>query len=539
MADLTRRAFLAASAASLLAACSSSSGTSSPTSVPTTSGAGPASTSGSTVAPTTTTAPATTTTATTAAAPSAGLRVDPFTCGVASGDPLPDRVVLWTRADPAGAAEAVPLAWEVATDDSFTAVVARGLATAGADDDFTVHVDAAGLSPGTPYRYRFRVDGYEVRGTTRTSPAPGAPVDRLRFGFGSCQDFQNGFYAAHRDIAASSLDLFVWLGDYIYVYGPRAGAVRAHTGEVCTTLADYRARYALYRSDADLRAAHASCPWLVVWDDHEVENNYADAHSENAAVTADAFLSRRALAYRAWWEYMPTRLARPDGASLRIYRDVAWGSLAQVFLLDGRQYRSDQACGDAILSTQPPCPEWSATDRTMLGADQEQWLLDGLKASSATWNVLGNQVVMGDARLNGAVLNYDQWDGYPVARQRLLQGIRDAGRRNVVVVTGDIHLSAVADVRLDDGTTTVATEFVGTSISSGALLPPSLEGFLGLFPALKYLNVQKRGWVRNTVTATKWTTEFRVVADVTVRDSALSTDATFTVAPGTPGAVRV
>lgn len=538
MSELSRRTFLLASGAGLLAACSSSSespvGTTvAPTS--TSSSVAPTTVAPTTVAPTTSAGAVVTGTT---QAPFNTPSPAPFAAGVASGDPRPDRVVLWTRATPAAGSGDVPLRWEVASDDTFRTVVARGEVTALADDDFTVRVDAGGLTPDTRFRFRFLAGTAEVRGTTRTAPAAGAAVRELRFGFGSCQDFQNGYYAAHRDIAAAELDLMVWLGDYIYEYGPRAGAVRAHTGGECTTLADYRARYALYRSDADLQAAHASCPWLVVWDDHEVENNYADAVAEDAGVAPEAFLERRAAAYRAWWEWMPTRLPRPEGASLKIYRDVTWGSLARVFLLDGRQYRSDQACGDAILSTAPPCPEWSTGDRTMLGAEQEAWLLDGLRASTATWNVLGNQVVMGDARLNGAVLNFDQWDGYPQARQRLLTAIRDAGRTNVVAVTGDIHLSAVADVRLDDGTTTVLTEFVGTSIASGALLPPSLEGFIGLFPALKYLNVQQRGWVRNTVTPERWTAEFRAVEDVTKASSPVSTDATFTVTPDRPGAVR-
>lgn len=534
MGELTRRTFLVATAGGVLAACSSAGDALDATTIP----------SSSTTAPPTTATPTTTTVdepsvAGTTQVPANVASPLPFTSGVASGDPLPDRVVLWTRATPSSGTADVPLRWEVSTDDAFATVAARGEVTATADDDFTVRVDATGLQPDTRYRFRFRAGDAEVRGTTRTAPAEGAAVREWTFGIGSCQDFQNGYYAAHRDVAAAQLDLFVWLGDYIYEYGPNPTGVRRHTGDECATLADYRARYALYRSDPDLQAAHASCPWLVVWDDHEVENNYAAAVSENTGESADAFLERRAAAYRAWWEYMPTRLPRPDGASLKIYRDVTWGTLASIFLLDGRQYRDDQACGDVILSTAPPCPEWSTTDRSMLGAEQEAWLLDGLRASTATWNVLGNQVVMGDARLNGAVLNFDQWDGYPQARQRLLTAIREAGRTNVVALTGDIHLSAVADVRLDDGVTTVLTEFVGTSISSGALLPPSLEGFLGLFPALKYLNVQQRGWVRHQVTPTTWTADFRVVADVRSETSPVTTDATFTLTPDRPGATRL
>jgi alkaline phosphatase D len=295
-----------------------------------------------------------------------------------------------------------------------------------------------------------------------------------------------------------------------------------------------------------LQAAHASCPWLVIWDDHEVENNYADAASQVAGTPPAEFLDRRAQAYQAWWDFMPVRLARPTGPDLRIYRDLSFGTLAHVFLLDGRQYRSIQACGDADqgINLAPPCDEWSQPDRTMLGTEQEQWLLAGIGASATTWNVVGNQVVLSDARLNGVVLNYDMWDGYPAARKRLVDGIAATGKSNVVVVTGDIHLAAVADVTagtLDAAApatppTPVATELVGTSISSGALLPDAVESQVKQFPALKYLNVRKRGWVLNEVTAAGWKATYRVVDDVTKRDSAVTTDAEFVIVPTKPGA---
>lgn len=528
---MDRRTFLIGSlTAAVAAACSSGGDDAAPPSTTGASTSASAATTSTTAAPTTVATTAAPTT-TTAAAPVTDPKVFPW--GVASGDPLPDRVVLWTRLadgrDPA-------LRWEVATDANFGTVVASGTATAADADGRSAHVDATGLRPDTRYWFRFLSGEATAVGRTRTLPAADAKVDTLRFGFGSCQDWQGGFYAAHRDAVASDLDLFVWLGDYIYEYGALPGAPRQHTGSTCLTLDDYRQRYALYRSDPDLQAAHAAYPWVVVWDDHEVQNNYASAISEDAGVSEADFLARRTAAYQAWWEWMPTRLAKPTDASLRIYRELQFGTLARLFLLDGRQYRSDQACGDAILSQAPPCAEWSDASRTMLGADQEAWLLDGIKASTTTWNVIGNQVVMGDARLNGAVLNYDQWDGYPAARERLLGGIAESGKRNVVVVTGDIHLSAVADLLLAAGGAPVATELVGTSISSGALLPPGLDALIGVFPALKYLNGRQRGWVRNEVTASRWTAEYRVVEDASTADSAVRTDATFTIAPDTPGA---
>ena len=559
-----RRTFLAAAVGAVAAACSSSSDKTAPT---TTGPSGPSGPTTATIGPTTT--PASTTTsapATTAASPSTlapvlsatsptnGFAANPFALGVASGDPTSSAVILWTHVTTGSSLADKPdwtVAWDVAHDEQFTRLAASGTAATLPAAATTVHVDAGGLAPDTWYFYRFRSDAFaSTVGRTRTLPAADAAPTGLRFGFASCQDWQGGYYAAHRDVAASKLDLVVWLGDYIYEYGPDPAAVRPHTGGVCATYADYAARYALYRSDPDLQAAHASCPWLVIWDDHEVENNYADATSEKAGTDPGAFRARRAQAYQAWWDFTPTRLARPTGPDLKIYRDLTFGRLAHVFLLDGRQYRSNQACGaaDQGINLAPPCEEWSQPDRTMLGADQERWLLDGIGASTATWNVVGNQVVLSDARLNGVVLNYDQWDGYPVARQRLVQGIAATGKTNVVVVTGDIHLAAVADVTpgtIDTGpvpaggAAPVATELVGTSISSGALLPAAVEEQVSQFPALHYLNVRNRGWVLNEVTATEWRATYRVVADVTNADSAVTTDASFVVVPTTPGATRV
>ena len=472
---------------------------------------------------------------------------DPFALGVASGDPTDSAVILWTRVTGPVASGSVALAWEVAADDTFAKIVASGTIDASPDAAHCVKVDATGLQAGSHYAYRFRAgtDTSPV-GRTRTLPAAGAAVDAVRFGFASCQDWQAGFYAAHRDIATSNLDFVVWLGDYIYEYAaqvvdPANGVARAHSGGKLLTLEDYRGRYAQYRSDPALQASHASCPWLVIWDDHEVENNYANDVSEDPTTSKADFLARRALAYRAWWEHMPVRLPHPDGPSLKIYRDLAFGSLAHVFLLDGRQYRSDQACGDVALSLAPPCPEVNDPDRTMLGTEQEAWLLAGIGASTTTWNIIANQVVLADATLNGAVLNFDMWDGYPAARKRLLDGIAATGKTNTVVVTGDIHLAAVAELTIkatDGSKQAVATELVGTSISSAALLPEAIESAVTSFPDLRYLNVRKRGWTLNEVSSTDWTASYRIVDDVLKADSTVSTDAIFAIVPSHPGATR-
>lgn len=485
-------------------------------------------------------------TTTTAQAPL--LVTDPFSLGVASGDPLATSVILWTRlagGNQGTGQQSIEVRWEVAIDASFTSLAGAGVASASEADGWTVHVDCTLPPSPTRYFYRFMAGGHTSPvGRTRTAPPDGTEVASWRFGFGSCQHYETGFYSAHGDIASHHLDAFFWLGDYIYEYGanpvdPAGGRVRAHTGSKLTTVDDYRARYALYKSDPNLQAAHASCPWFVTWDDHEVENNYAANQSANPATATAEFLALRAAAYKVWWENMPTRLPRPVSADYTVYRRFTWGNLATISLLDGRQYRSDQACGDRVLSLEPPCAEAADDARTMLGAQQEAWLLDGISASSTAWNVVGNQTVMSDATLNGAVLNFDQWDGYPAARRRLLGGIEAAKKTNVVVLTGDIHFAGVGTVTTGAERRSVATEFVGTSISSVRSLPAGAEAALSAIPDLKYLNAKYRGWSLCEVTPTSWTTTFRIVDDVLRPNATLSSDATFRVTPDKPGATRI
>ena len=476
--------------------------------------------------------------------PAPALASTPFTLGVASGDPLPEAVVLWTRLapDPINGGgmppETVAVLWEIADDETFDTVVTSGIADATPDHAHSLHVDADGLDPDTWYHYRFRVGEWTSPiGRTRTAPEPDADVEELRFGFASCQHWERGFYNAYRDMAATDLDLVLFLGDYIYEGGPGAGA-RLHNSPEVTDLAGYRNRYGLYKGDANLQAAHARCPWIVIWDDHEVENDYAGAHSEDPVVTSEAFLTRRAAAYQAWWEHTPVRMDPPTGPDLEITRDLRYGTLAHLFMLDTRQYRDIQACGVDGISLEPACPEVNDPARTIVGADQEQWLLDGLRDSDTTWNVLGNQVVMTRLMVGEAVLNYDQWDGYAASRQHLYERLRSEGITNTVVVTGDIHLSGVGDLTDEQGV--VATELVGTSIASVADLPEGVDQLVADNLAdVKYFNSARRGWCHNVVTAEQWTAEFRAVEDNTVDGSATTVDATFTITPDRPGATRV
>ena len=519
MTPISRRTFLASTAALAVAACSDENTDSESTSAPTSP----------------TTAAATTTSTTTTLAP-IQLPADPFALGIASGDPDTESVVLWTRLAPlpleGGGMPSVdvPVVWEASDTDDFATIAASGQEIAKAQSGHSVHAIAA--LPQGSWFYRFRAGQYvSPTGITRVAPTAATEV---RFAAASCQHYETGYYAAHRDIAEHAPDFTLWLGDYIY---EGAGVVggdptkRIHLDAEPTTLEQYRNRYARYKSDTNLQAAHAACPWFVIWDDHEVENNYAALVPEEAA-DAPGFEARRFAAYTAWWEHQPVRLSPPTAPDqeYRIYRDAKWGDLLTLALLDGRQYRSDQACGDAVLNLEPACPENADPSRTMLGDEQEQWLVDTLTASAAQWNVIGNQVVMANATLNGAVLNYDMWDGYPIARERLLASLDTAGVQNLVVITGDIHLAAVAHLRNEDAS--VGVEFVTTSISSAGLIDPTLVDVLKSFPDLVDAELAHRGYSFHTVTPELWTAEYRIVTDAMSPDSEVTTYGTYEVESG-------
>jgi alkaline phosphatase D len=534
MRPISRRVLLAGGAAIVVAACSDSKSD------------GQESTPSST-APASTTPPATeaaTTTevaATTSTLPSVELSADPFTLGVASGDPDATSVVLWTRLAPdplhggGMPTDDVPVTWEISDSADFTAVSATGVETAVGARAHSVHA-VVPLNQGRWY-YRFRVGQYTSPvGTTRPAPDADTDLAEVTFAVASCQHYADGQYAAHRDLAEHDPEFVLWLGDYIYedpgVTGDADLTARVHLGPEPTTLDDYRSRYARYKTDAHLQAAHAVAPWFVMWDDHEVENNYAGLVPQDPA-DLPIFPARRFAAYQAWWEHQPVRLDPPVSADLeyRVYRDVQWGKLIGLALLDGRQYRTDQACGDVTLSLDPTCPETTDPARTMLGDAQETWLYDQLDNSTSVWNVIGNQVVLADATFNGAVLNYDQWDGYPLQRQRILQHLADAAVPNVVVLTGDIHLAAVAQLRAGDRGLgpAVGVEFVTTSISSDGLIGTDLTDVLKTFPDLVDAELAHRGYAMHTVTPQRWTAEYRIVTDVSKADSEVTSFSTCVV----------
>ncbi len=553
--EFSRRVFLAGVVATAAAACSDDDAkrgtpTATTTPVPPTAQA--------TVVPTSTPEP-----------PAIDLGTNPFTLGVASGDPTPTSVILWTRLapDPAdGGAmpnEAVTVLWEVATDDTFDAIVASGTESALPGLAHSLHIDATDLAADTWYAYRFSQGDYvSTIGRTRTLPETDSSPTQFTFAFGSCQNYEQGFYAAHRHLVDEPADLFVWLGDYIYEYGPGefpiespAGDLRLHNSPEVTDLAAYRNRYAQYKSDPDLQAHHAARPWVVTWDDHEVDNDHAGDISENNDDPV-AFSARRAAGYQAWYEHLPVRLDPPEGSDYRIHRELSWGDLAQIFVLDGRQYRDDQPTdGEVVpiagldaeaLPLRTLGPTALDPDHTFLGAEQETWMTDGVVGSPTTWKVLAQQVMMhGLSILPGQdppLVATDTWDGYYGNRKRILDNFADAGVKNLVVLTGDFHSATVGDVRaepFDTTTPVVATEFMATSISS--IFPQAAVDAAPLVvsfnPQVKFFDARK-GYTVCKVTQAEWVATYRALDDALDPESGITTIATFVVAAGTPGAVE-
>jgi alkaline phosphatase D len=487
------------------------------------------------------------------AAPSLG--ADPFTLGIASGDPQPESLVLWTRLAPeplngGGMPDRpVPVRWAVATDDGMRRVVRRGVARAVPELAHSVHVEVSGLEPGREYFYQFHVRGEDSPiGRTRTTPADDERVEALRFAFVTCQKWDDGYYSAYHRLAKEDLDVVLHLGDYIYEYGidPLGGARNVPVPEQfrseTTTLERYRLQYALYKTDPDLQRAHARFPFVVTWDDHEVENDYTDGISENND-PVEAFLHRRAAAYQAFYEHLPLRLPTlPQGPFMPIYRQVTYGDLVAFNVLDTRQYRSDHPCGDG---EKPRCDASFDPAQTMTGPEQERWLRRQLNRSTARWNVLAQQVLMAelDHQLGaGEVFWQDSWDGYPIARQRILGHIVDREIGNPIVITGDWHSTFVNDLKLDfkdPNAPVVATEFVTPSISSNGdniVYGPYYGPMIPENPHIKFFDGDRRGYIRVNVTRKRWRADVRYVTTVSRPDAPIATAASFVVEHGRPGA---
>ena len=482
---------------------------------------------------------------------------NPFQLGVAAGVPSPDGFVLWTRLapDPLSADPARPggmsggpvaVAYEVSSAPDFRNILRKGIGMADPEYAYSVHVEVTGLAPGRMYWYRFTSgDASSRAGFALTAPSPGAAVERLRFGFVSCSNYEHGYFSAYRHLADEHPDLVLFLGDYIYEHvDPQPDAVRHHSdGVPARDLRTYRNRYAQYRLDPDLQQLHAESTALLTWDDHEVQNDYADQWSETFDDPA-AFLIRRAAAYQAFYEHMPLRSpSRPSGPSLHLYDHLDWGSLARIFLLDGRQYRSREACygapghGGGHLETDVSCPERLEPARSLLGAAQEEWLYEGLARSTVRWNLLAQDVLMARLR-QGDRYWTDDWNGYPANRSRLLRHIQESRVSNPVVLSGDIHSFWANDLKADfddPRSATVATEFVATSISSHGVPYEQFLRYLPDNPHVRYFESRRRGYVSAEVTPEKMTTRFQAVDDATDPRSDVSTLQTFVVETGRPG----
>lgn len=476
---------------------------------------------------------------------------DPFTLGIASGDPHPDGVVLWTRLAPRPLAEDghggmphrdVAVDWQVAEDPGFARIVRRGRATARPGSAHAVHVEVSGLRPDAEYHYRFRANGHvSPAGRTRTAPAPGSPTP-LTFAAASCANYEQGYFTAYRRLAEQGPDLVVHLGDYLYEdaskpsrEGPGAPPiVRRHGGGRCTALADYRRRHARYRTDPDLRAAHAAAPWAVIWDDHEIENNWA---GDLPGTTLPGFPARRRAAARAYYEHMPLRPSAFRRGRVALTRRLDWGAVAAVHLLDTRRFRADQPCDDGVRAG---CDDRLDGRRALLGPGQLRWLEASLRGSSARWNVLAQQVFLAqrDHRLGpGAELAMDAWDGYAAERSRLMRALLAARTGDPVVLTGDVHVAHACDLRADfddPASPRVGVELVATSIASdgdGYHDPAGNAAIRAENPHIAFID-QRRGFLLCRAAPDELRAEFHTVPYVSRRGAPSSVAASFTIPAG-------
>jgi alkaline phosphatase D len=490
---------------------------------------------------------------------------NPFSLGVASGAPRSDGFVLWTRLapeplstnpeTPGGMSGGdVNLHYEIATDDAMKNVVRRGSAAAEQKFGYSVHLDVAGLEPGRPYWYRFLSgDATSSVGRASTLPAPGTALDRLRFGYVSCANYEHGYFSAYRHLTDENPEFVLFLGDYIYEgIEQNRPTVRRHSdGIEASTLPTYRNRYAQYRLDQDLQRLHAQVPSIVTWDDHEVQNDYADQYSEYFDDPAQ-FLIRRAAAYQAFYEHMPVRpiLSHPNGPLMRVYDRFTFGDLIEVSIIDGRQYRSREACysppdkGGGHLESNGGCPERLDAGRTMMGFDQETWLYTGLAHSKAKWNMVAQDVLMAQlTEKQDGVDEFwtDDWDGYPANRARLLQHIHDSKVSNPVVASGDIHSFFANDLKLDfndQSSPIVATEFVGTSIASYGPPYDLLAKTLPDNPHVHFFESRRRGYVVADLKPAQMQVRMRVVSDAHDPKADISTLKAYVAENGRPGVVE-
>jgi alkaline phosphatase D len=491
----------------------------------------------------------------------------PFSLGIASGEPWPDGVVLWTRLirdalAPDGGMGAAPVevTWEVARDEHMKDVVRSGVTLAMPDVAHSIHLEVMGLQPARWYWYRFRAQGVESPiGRTRTAPAPGAPLSSLTFAAACCQHWMYGNWAAYRRMVEEKIDFILHLGDYIYESPSSSAAavkqiVRQVPFEIPKTLGDYRRVHAHYKTDPAIQAAHAAFPWIMTWDDHEVENDYTGSSNERRLALFD-LLQQRAAAYQAYWEHMPLRLAqRPLGPDALMYRRFVFGDLMDLIMLDERQYRSTLPCPPA-----PPardrsrrvaledCPDALDPKRSMLGLDQEQWLAKCLaEPARARWSVIGQQMLfaphLSKTKEDKFAIRTDGWDGYAAPHQRMLDLIAARPNRDSLVIGGDIHAFIATNVpaKRDDPTSpAIASHVVIGPISSRLGDHASLEASRPHNPHIKFADARRHGYTRCTLTRDRALFEFRALDDVKETNSGISTMASFETEWGKAGLRQV
>jgi alkaline phosphatase D len=458
---------------------------------------------------------------------------NPFTLGVASGDPTPQGFVLWTRLAPnplvAGgglSAEPYEVQYELALDPDFNHIHRHGTTAAVPDEAHSVRVEIDELPPEREYWYRFKAGEHiSPRGRTRTGPPGNSMVPLVTFAFVSCQHFANGYFTPYADVALDpSIETVIFLGDYIYEGGARD--IRAHApAREIRTLDEYRIRHGQYKTDVHLQAAHGAHPWLITWDDHEFKNNYANLDLDPDLPIEDA-RKRRAAAYQAFWEHMPlSRARKPNGPDLQLYRRFHWGKLLTFNVLDGRQYRSDQPASCTQRDPSGYCPEALQAERTMLGAEQREWLLTELATTKARWNMLAQQTMfspLNRTTVAGDPPTYDtpdSWDGYVAERQQILDWMVEHGTENPVVLTGDTHQNWVRNIPgdyRDLSSPPVATELMVTSVSTNGNPSPEPSTHWDDDPNNPHVLFRNnnRGYVRCTVTPDSWTSDYRKVDTV-------------------------
>ena len=422
----------------------------------------------------------------------------PFYHGVASGDPLSDRVIIWTRITPSTAVqpgEVLNVSWRVANDVAMNSIVSTGSTTTSSLRDFTVKVDVTGLNPKTCYYYDFTYDGTtSIVGRMKT--APSTTADSVRFAVVSCSDYQDGYFNAYASIVErNDIDAVLHLGDYIYEYeaSPGTDGRTSEPANEIISLSDYRTRYSHYRLDTDLRNVHQQYAFISVWDDHETANNsWKDGAGNHTPGTEGDWSTRKASGKQAYFEWMPVREQSED--STRLYRKITYGNLLNLYMLDTRLEGREEQVGATSAEINNP-------DRTILGIDQYNWLESELENSTAQWNILGQQVMMAPLRALGAILNTDQWDGYPAERTKLYNHILDNNIQNLVVLTGDIHTSWANDLphtgyNSSTGAGSAGVEYVITSVTSPSSplgLPSSVISAAN--PHIKWSDLTKKGYL--------------------------------------------